>query len=76
MSYLKLFDLFFSYKFVFRFLLMNKYGLFFNTNQLPKLKQLIFFFDIKDITNLDDKRSLNYAYFIRFFLEGVLFLTK
>jgi len=46
---------------------MQKYGLFSNTHQLPLLKKLVLFFDVKKIKDLNSLRALNYFYFIRFF---------
>lgn len=65
--FLKKYDLFFSYRYVFRFLLLNKYGMFLNTNQIPFFKKLVIFFDSNYIKDLDDTRALNYFYFVRFF---------
>lgn len=61
------YDYFFYYKFVCRFLLMNKNGSFLNTNQIPEISHSIIFFDIKGIRDLDDLRSLNYFYLVNFF---------
>jgi len=59
-------DLFFSYKNVFRFILINQL-FFFNTNQIPYVERLFFNFKIFNLVDLDDPRSYNYAYLFRFF---------
>ena len=69
-------DLFFSYKSVIRYLLINKYGFFINTNQLPFLKKIVIFFNIYNLIDLEDSRSFNYAYFFRFFFGKRSFFTK
>lgn len=69
-------DLFFSYKFVYRFLLINQWGLFVNTYQLPIFQKLIIFFRIYSLTDLDDVRSFNYVYLIRFFFGKKAFFRK
>jgi hypothetical protein len=68
-------DLFFSYKHVFRFILINQM-IFFNTNQLPVIEKLIFTFKINNLVDLDDPRSFNYAYLFRFFFGRKLILLK
>lgn len=61
-------DLFFSYKNVFRFILIQQWVFLFNTNQLPYIKKLFFIFKIYSLIDLDDPRSFNYSYLFRFFL--------
>ena len=60
-------DLFFSYKNVFRFILLQQWVFLFNTNQLPYIKKLFFIFKIYSLIDLDDPRSFNYSYLFRFF---------
>jgi hypothetical protein len=69
-------DFFFSYKNVFRFSLVHRFGLFYNSFQIPLLKSLKIFFKVFNIKDLDDVRGFNYAYFIRFFFGRVSFFTK
>lgn len=69
-------DFLFSYKNVYRFLLINQWSSFFNTNQLPFLKKILVFFKIYNLTDLDDVRSFNYAYLIRFFFGKKVFFHK
>lgn len=69
-------DLFFSYKNVFRFILIQQWVFLFNTNQLPYIKKLFFIFKIYSLIDLDDPRSFNYSYLFRFFLVKKLFLVK
>lgn len=69
-------DLFFSFKNVFRFFLINKFGLFFNSFQIPFLKFLFIYFKIFNIKDLDDVRGFNYSYFLRFFFGKTAFFSK
>jgi len=68
-------DLFFSYKNVFRFILINQL-FFFNTNQIPYVERLFFNFKIFNLVDLDDPRSYNYAYLFRFFFGKKANFTK
>lgn len=60
-------DLFFFYRNVCRFLLIQQWAFIYNTNQLPILKRLKLTFKIFNLTDLDDVRAYNYAYLFRFF---------
>jgi hypothetical protein len=66
-------DLFFSYKNVFRFFLVQRFSLFLNSFQIPLLKTLKIFFKVFNIKDLDDTRGFNYAYLFVFFLVEKLF---
>lgn len=69
-------DLFFSVKNIFRFFLINKYGLFYNSFEIPFLKILFIYFKIFNLKDLDDVRGFNYAYFIGFFFGRNAFFSK
>jgi hypothetical protein len=69
-------DFFFSYKYVLRFVLIQQYGFFFNTFQIPFLKNLLIFFSINDLEDLDDARSFNYFYLFKFFFGNKSFFTR
>jgi hypothetical protein len=69
-------DLFFSYKNVFRFLLINQCFFLTNTNQLPIIANLFFIFKIYNLVDIDDVRSFNYAYLFRFFFGKKAAFTK
>ena len=69
-------DLFFFYKSLLRFFLVQKYGLFFNVSQIPLLKKLVIFFNIFNIIDFDDVRAFNYSYFIGFFFGRYAFFSK
>lgn len=59
--------------------MINKYGLFLNTNQIPVLDSSLIFFDVKNIKDLNDMRALNYNYLIRFFFgkhASFLYITS
>jgi hypothetical protein len=68
-------DLYFSYKNVFRFILLNQL-FFFNTNQIPFVDKLVFNFKIYNLIDFDDPRSFNYAYLFRFFFGKKLDLLS
>lgn len=47
-----------------------------NTNQIPYINKLNFFFKIYNLIDLDDVRSYNYAYLFRFFFGRKALFTK
>jgi hypothetical protein len=61
-------DLFFSYKNVFRFILINQCFFLVNTNQIPKITNLFFIFKIYNLVDIDDVRSFIMLIFLDFFL--------
>ena len=69
-------DLYFSYRHVWRFVIINQWFFVVNTNQIPLLKKLVFFFKIYNLIDLDDVRSFNYAYLFRFFFGKKSVFTK
>jgi hypothetical protein len=71
-----LYDLFFSYKNVFRFILIQQWVFLFNTNQLPFFIKLIFIFKIYRIIDIDEPRSFNYAYLFRFFFGRKTYFSQ
>jgi hypothetical protein len=68
-------DFFFSYKNVFRFILIHQL-FYFNTNQISFVDKLIFNFKIYNLVDIDDPRSFNYAYLFRFFFGKNLLLQN
>jgi hypothetical protein len=66
---------FFNYKYVIRFILLNKIN-FINTFNLPKFKKLIFFFNLSKIEDLNDIQLYNYFYLIKFFFGRNSFFSK
>jgi len=69
-------DYFFTYRYVLRFLLLQKYIYFNNTFTLPVLRSLLVFFSVADVPKLDDPRSFNYFYLFRFFFGKRCFFIK
>jgi hypothetical protein len=69
-------DLYFSYRYNIRYLLINKLGYFRNINDITKIKQLIFFFSLKKLEDIDDVQLYNYHYLFKFFLGGKAFFNK
>jgi len=69
-------DFFFTYKYILRFLLIHKYGLFCNTFEVPVLNKLFIFFCISDVVDIDDACFFNYPFLFRFFFGRRAFFTK
>lgn len=69
-------DLFFNYKYTFRFLLLQSDKKIFSSFQLPNFDKLVCFFPLKEIADLNDVRIYNYCYFFKFFLGLKPFLTR
>lgn len=69
-------DLFFFYKNIIRFFLINKQGSFLNSLEIPFLKFLAIHFKVFNLKDIDDVRGFNYAYFIGFFFGRNAFLTR
>lgn len=69
-------DFYFNYCFVYRFLLIQKWNFFYNTNQIPIVKNLLIFFNVFNLIDLDDVRSFNYSYLFRFFFGKKCCFTK
>lgn len=68
-------DPFFNYKYVIRFILLNKIG-FNNTLDLPKFKKLNLSFNLSKIEDLNDIQLYNYFYLIKFFFGRNSFFSK
>lgn len=65
---MKTFDYYFHYKYVLRFLLIQKCGLNYkNIYLIPKLYKLNTFFVIKNLIEFDDLRCSNYYFFFKHF---------
>jgi hypothetical protein len=69
-------DLFFSYKYTLRFMLINKYGDISNTYNLPKINKLLFFFSFKKLEDLDDVELYNCFYLFKFFFGRNAYFSK
>ena len=70
-----LIDNFFNYKYVIRFILLNKL-IIFNTYNIPKFKNLKFFFNLAKIEDINDIQLYNYFYLIKFFFGRISFFSK
>lgn len=68
-------DPFFNYKYVIRFILLNKIR-FNNTLDLPKFKKLNLSFNLSKIEDLNDIQLYNYFYLIKFFFGRNSFFSK
>jgi len=69
-------DFFFSYKNVFRFLLINLWGSLLNNNNLPSLEKIFFSFKVYNLIDFDEVRSFIIVIFSDFFLELSHILLK
>jgi len=69
-------DLFFTYKYTLRFILINKYGTLLNTYNIPKINKLLFFFSFKKLEDLDDIELYNCFYLFKFFFGRNAFFSK
>jgi len=69
-------DLFFTYKYTIRFLLLHKLGYDYNTYNLPKISKLILFFSLNKLEDIDSLEIYNYFYLFKYFFGQKAFLTK
>ena len=68
-------DSFFNYKYVSRYILLNKIGIS-NTYSIAECKKLIYFFSLNKIEDLNDAQLYNYFYLIKFFFGKLSFFSK
>jgi hypothetical protein len=74
---MKIFDYFFHYKYVLRFLFLEKQGVLSkNTYTLPKISQLHNFFVIKDLVDFENLKSSNYFFFFKYFFGKKAFFIN
>lgn len=71
-----LFDYFFFYKYLVRFISIYKFNIIKNTYQLMAIKKLILYFAILNIEDIDDVQGYNYLYLFKFFFGSGAYLTK
>ena len=65
---MKIFDYYFHYKYVSRFLLLEKIGVINkNTYTFPKIVKLNNFFVIKNLVDFENLKSSNYFFFFKYF---------
>lgn len=69
-------DLFFNYKYSFRFLLAAGNIKLLNSFALPKVSKIVCFFNLNELSDLNDVRIYNYCYFFKFFFGVKAFLTR
>lgn len=70
-----LIDNFFNYKYVVRFILLNKI-LIKNTYHMPGFKKLKYFFNLAKLDDINDVQLYNYFYLIKFFFGRNSFFSK
>jgi hypothetical protein len=68
-------DLYFHYKNVGRFLLIQK-AYCSNSYRIPLVKKIIIFFSIKNVVDLDDLRSSNYIFLFKMFFGRRFFISS
>jgi hypothetical protein len=74
---MKIFNYYFHYKYVVRFLLLQKLGIFFkNTYNFPKIFQLKNYFVIKDLVDFENLKSSNYFFFFKYFFGKKAFFVN
>lgn len=66
----------FTYRYTLRSILMHRYFYFKNFFELPTLNSLLIYFSINEVEQLEDPRTFNYFYLIRFFFGRKSFFTK
>jgi len=69
-------DYYFFYKYLVRFISVNKFNSKINTYNVISLNKLVLSFDIKDIDDIDDVQFYNYFYLFKFFFGKSAYLTK
>jgi len=69
-------DSFFFYKYVVRFILINKLGNINNTLNLNKINKIFLNFNFKKLEDLNDIQLYNKLYLFKFFLGKNAFLSK
>lgn len=67
---MKISDYYFHYKYISRFLLLEKIGsYYYNTYTFTKIEKLNIFFVIKNLVDFENLKSSNYFFFLNIFLE-------
>lgn len=74
---MKICDYYFYYKYVLRFLLLEKIGVDYkNTYAFPKIYKLNSFFIIKDLVDFENLKSSNYFFFFKYFFGKRAFFVN
>ena len=70
-------DLYFFYKYIGRYILFLNYStILYSFKNLTKLNQLIVYFDINNITDLNLSSLMNYFYFFRYYFSVIPYFTN
>lgn len=69
-------DLFFTYKYTLRFILIQKLGNKYNTYTIPDISKLIFYFSLNKLEDLDSIEIYNYFYLFNHFFGRKAYLSK
>jgi len=65
---MKVFDYYFHYKYVSRFLLLEKMGVSYkNTYTFPRILKLQYYFVIKNLVDFENLKSSNYYFFFKYY---------
>lgn len=74
---MKIVDYFFYYKYLLRFLLLEKLGIIYkNTYIFPKIYKLNNYFVIKDLVDFENLKSSNYFFFLKYFFGKKAFFLN
>lgn len=69
-------DYYFFYKYLVKFISINKINVKINTYNLISINKLILSFNLEDIDDIDDVQFYNYFYLFKFFFGRSAYLTK
>lgn len=65
----------FNYKYITRYILINKLKIY-NTYDIPKFKELKFYFNLNRLEDMNEVQLYNYFYLIKFFFGRNSFFSK
>ena len=68
-------DSLFNYKYVIRYILINKLNID-NTYEIPRFKELKFYFNLSKLEDINEVQLYNYFYLIKFFFGRNSFFSK
>jgi hypothetical protein len=72
-----MFDLYFFYKYIGRYILYLKYSKFiYNFKNLSKLNNLIVYFNVNNITDINTNSLMNYFYFFKYYFSVVPYFSN
>jgi hypothetical protein len=69
-------DLYFIYKYIFRFILINKLNIKINLFNILKINKLILFYFLQKLDDIDQIQIYNSFYLFKFFLGKLSYFNK